>query len=228
MRNSVVVRQIICILTSGLKGGSTSPASNILKLISLKKGCDCTSFPPELWQPSLWFGFLVSSCSLRTHNTSCVLLVNHQLYLFVFILLCFILTHLWTEILHLRGKCLSILLCISANPPLHFRCFGMLSSTSKRWPPRCHFKNQAAEAPPVHSQPVELLADHLRSCILVCSSVVVLCLNKSACLWRGECHGKSELWRRLRNSARGHRTTTKKVGKPNRISRNSLKRLFLA
>lgn len=53
------------VLTSGLNGGSTSPASSILKLIFLKKGCDCTSLPPDLWQPSLCFGFLVSSCSSK-------------------------------------------------------------------------------------------------------------------------------------------------------------------
>ena len=52
---------LIQVLTSGLNGGSVSPASSILKLISLKKGCDCTSFPSEFWQPNLSFGSLVSS-----------------------------------------------------------------------------------------------------------------------------------------------------------------------
>lgn len=60
-------------LTSGLNGGSTSPASSILKLIFLKKGCDWTSLPPELWQPSLCFGFLVSSCSSKKPCSSHVL-----------------------------------------------------------------------------------------------------------------------------------------------------------
>lgn len=70
-KNSAVMQQLwqydksCCILTSGLNGGSTSPASSILKLISLKKGCDCTSLPPVLWQPNLWFGFLESSCGSR-------------------------------------------------------------------------------------------------------------------------------------------------------------------
>lgn len=43
----------------------------------------------------------------------------------------------------------------------------MLSSPSERWPPCCHFIDEAAEAPPVHLQPVELVADHFGSYILV-------------------------------------------------------------
>lgn len=112
------------------------------------------------------------------------------LYLFFF----FFLAHLWTEIFHVWGKCLSILLWISANPSLHFRLFGMLASISKRWPSCCHLKNEAAKSPPIHSEAVELVTDHLRSCILVDSSVVVLCLINLAFLWIGECFKIKMMW----------------------------------
>lgn len=59
------------LLTSGLKGGSTSPTSSILKLMFLKKECDCTALPAELWQPSLCFGFLFSSCNQIKWKMEC-------------------------------------------------------------------------------------------------------------------------------------------------------------
>lgn len=158
----MAIEQIIYMLTSGLYGGLTRPASSILKLISLKKGCDCTSLPPELWQPNLRLGFLESSYSSRKQSSSS----NKKMsYLRTNSFVCFG-THPWTQVSHVWGKCFSILLHLFPDPSLHLRGFGMLPSTPERWLPCRHFINEAAEAPPVHSQPVKLVADHLRSYIL--------------------------------------------------------------
>ena len=49
------------LLTSGTKGGSTIPASSLLKLMFLKNEWALTHAAPSAWHPSLCFGSLVSS-----------------------------------------------------------------------------------------------------------------------------------------------------------------------
>lgn len=49
-------------LTSGTKGGSTIPASSLLKLMFLKNEWALTPAAPSAWHPSLCLGSLVSSC----------------------------------------------------------------------------------------------------------------------------------------------------------------------
>lgn len=144
-------------LTSGLNGGSTSPAFSILKLIFWKNGCDCTSLPAELWQPSLCFGFLVSSCNWKEKKKPVILAAFHWL------LICAGQTHQWTDLFHFSAELFSIFLLAHLDPLLHIRHAGVFSVGSERRLSGCHFINEAAKAPPVSAHPIMLAADHLRS-----------------------------------------------------------------
>lgn len=55
-------------LTSGLKGGSSMPASSLRKLRCLKRGCSFTSLAPAPRQPRRSKGSLHRSCNTKGHR----------------------------------------------------------------------------------------------------------------------------------------------------------------
>lgn len=76
----------------------------------------------------------------------------------------FLRTHQWAEVFHLLAELVSVFLLFCLNPSLHLGGFGMFSSDSERRLPCGHLINQTAEAPPVRTHPIMLVADHLGSC----------------------------------------------------------------
>ena len=72
-------------------------------------------------------------------------------------------TYRRAQFLHLLAELFTIFLLFCQNPPLHLWGFGMFSSRPERRLTGGHLINQTAEAPPVGTQSVMFVADHLRS-----------------------------------------------------------------
>lgn len=152
--------QLYKLLTSGTKGGSTIPASILLKLMFLKNEWALTPAAPSARHPSLCLGSLVSSCvSSRRDESSHYSSVHPWLHINTFP----IHAHHSTDGLGVLCKLVIVLLLFLLHPPLHLLPFHSLFAGAEGRSSGSHLINKTAQSPPIGTHAVLFVVDHLRS-----------------------------------------------------------------
>lgn len=150
------------LLTSGTKGGSTIPASSLLKLMFLKNEWAVTPAAPSARHPSLCLGSLVSSCvsssSSRdesSHYSSGHLSLHTNMFRHN--------PHHSTDGLGVLCKLVIVLLLFLLHPPLHLLPFHSLFAGAEGRSSGSHLINETAQPPPIRTHAVLFIVDHLWS-----------------------------------------------------------------
>lgn len=148
------------LLTSGTKGGSTIPASSLLKLMFLKNEWALTPAAPSARHPSLCLGSLVSSwVSSSRDESSNYSSIHLSLHASMFP----INAHHSTDGLGVLCELVVVLLLFLLHPPLHLLPLHPLFAGAEGRSPGGHLVNEAAQPPPIRTHAVLFIVYHLRS-----------------------------------------------------------------